>query len=145
MYPHHETLGLPVYELVRHGLAHQFLAKPSVCVYKVVDNPHHLKRDRHGDLILDAQVLAADLERAYYEILKPMVVTDRARLDKNLQEMIRQYEEQAREHRATIAAVPMFTGLTSGPTGSPFAVANSPSLGASHSSSVGPYDKKGGA
>jgi hypothetical protein len=132
VYPNHQQLAEPVYELARHGLAHQFLAKPLICVYKIGARQDHLKRDAAGDLVLDALVLAEDLERVYNSEIKQKLSSSNL-ADVNLREMIRQFAEQAHKHMPTIESLPpadqgrLFFRPGDRATGSAFQV-NSPSV-----------------
>jgi hypothetical protein len=81
-----------VYQMVRHGLAHAFLAKPMIRVTKHRD-PNHLRRVKDGEvLILDALTLADDFATAYGQRLRPRIVGEvRATMETRFNELREAY------------------------------------------------------
>jgi hypothetical protein len=108
-----ESVGIPLYELVRNGLAHVYVAKGAIHVTK--DRPAlHLVRDTNGAMCIDAGQLVDDLERAYDQF-KPTKTSPRwsdiaARLD----EMEKAYLSQAQKHDQALSCLDAPTGSASG-------------------------------
>jgi hypothetical protein len=75
MYPERpalQRLDTLVYDMVRHGLAHSFLAKPMVRVTKHRDSLH-LSRTSSDVFVLDALTFADEFETAYHQRLRPEI------------------------------------------------------------------------
>lgn len=88
-------LGILFRKLVRHGLAHSFLAKPGVCVLK--DDPsQHLRVGSH-ELFVDANAFIRDFKEVYTNFWKPSLtvsnVGDHVQL--RLESMLRIYESSS--------------------------------------------------
>jgi hypothetical protein len=104
-------LARPVYQLVRHGLAHVFLAKPGILATKDNVAARHLCKASDGSLVIDALVLNADLRRAYDEGVKPLLEIARTdipncrTMQTRLDEMICEYTKQSGAYAQVLAAV----------------------------------------
>jgi hypothetical protein len=67
-----ETANL-IYDWLRNGLAHHYMAKPTVVVTKC-NHKWHLRRTTTGkNFYVDALTLAEDLERTYVRTVKPKI------------------------------------------------------------------------
>jgi hypothetical protein len=73
--PARATLAPPVRRLVREGIAHVFVAKPSITITKNGVPEHHLVRDHENCLLVDCLVLFHDLKTAFQAKVKPMLAT----------------------------------------------------------------------
>jgi len=68
--PSRQAAGPVLYRLARHGLAHAFLVKGDLDVYK--GHPHmHLTKSASGAVSVDAVELANDLRATYESNIKP--------------------------------------------------------------------------
>lgn len=73
--------------LVRHGIAHTFLAKPDIYIKKG-DPSVHFKYDRNGFWI-DPVLFFEDFRRSYQEKFKPLINPET--VQKRLNEMLQKY------------------------------------------------------
>jgi hypothetical protein len=74
------SFGIPLYKLVRNGIAHSFLLKGNLGVLQ--RNTHlHLGRDTGGRFIIDAAALADDFIASYDRVVRPILS---ARADDNV-------------------------------------------------------------
>lgn len=64
--------GETLYKLVRHGLAHVYVTKGDIWVFKHAP-AMHLVRQHDGAICVDAAQLAEDLEEAYESRVKPLI------------------------------------------------------------------------
>jgi hypothetical protein len=114
-----KDVGAPLYQLVRHGVAHVFVAKGPINVHK--KNPTwHLVRDSDGSVHIDAWELKVDLQRTYTGVICGNTSLT-ATMAKNLNEMERTYTEQARKQMPRFAGLPLAPGrTTSQPSGAAF-------------------------
>ena len=89
--------------LVRHGIAHTFLAKIGVWVTKN-DAPNHLQYGNQGQnaLVIDTVELFSDLKKSYLDLVKPIVFQNASRtratkstMQDRLNEMLTQYSNDS--------------------------------------------------
>ncbi|MBI2845795.1 MAG: hypothetical protein HYX86_04535 [Chloroflexi bacterium] len=91
-----------VYQLVRHGLAHTFVAKHGIIVTKGAPSRHMQVDMQNNILIIDATRLYQDLERSYNLHVKPLVFGQnknqsvRNAMQQRLDEMITDYENDSK-------------------------------------------------
>lgn len=107
----HSSYGAPVYQLVRHGIAHAFFPKGEIGVLRN-DSSRHFGRDSNGLLLIDAVQLARDLVTSYENRVKPHLAAAtpnavRTNMEAQLTEMERVYHNQASTHGAPLAAAPL--------------------------------------
>jgi hypothetical protein len=77
--PARAELGELVRKLVRDGIAHVFIARPNVTVWKQGDAQTHLTTDANGFFNIDALCLFEDLKRAYHSEIRPRLEFGAAR------------------------------------------------------------------
>jgi hypothetical protein len=115
------AVGLHIYDLARHGLAHAFVVKGDLDVYK--SQPQlHLVRSATGGISIDAVQLANDFADVYWTNVKPLAASatgpvTQATMTDRLNEMEADYNRQASKVLASLS-------LPAAPTG-PVAVASS--------------------
>lgn len=88
-------LGILFRKLVRHGLAHSFLAKPGVYVLKG-DSGQHLRVGNH-ELLVDANTLIRDFKEVYKNFWKPSLADSdvRRHVQTRLGSMLGSYESRS--------------------------------------------------
>ena len=107
---HRRAMHAPVYQLARHGLAHNAVAKPLIDVSKTGYPEVHLSgAPSSGALVIDCLVLAQDLKDAYFRDVKPgLSGALRATMQARLNEMRDQYSARIRrseiDHRGSAAS-----------------------------------------
>jgi hypothetical protein len=90
-------LGRLVYQLVRNGVAHTFVAKQGITITKFQPE-HHLDIDTaSGRLTIDATSLSKDFIKSYTKFVKPLLPdqSSRALMDRNFQIMINGYVKES--------------------------------------------------
>jgi hypothetical protein len=119
-----------VYTLVRHGLAHSAMTKPTIWVTKGAPILH-LRRPRADvAFVIDATSIATDLENAYWQRVKPDAdLQDRMAM--RLAEMRTKYTKEIEALSATLGAVQVLS-IVVVPAGG----VNSPAPGAVYSSNA---------
>jgi hypothetical protein len=104
--PAFQRLDALVYEMVRHGLAHSYLAKPMIRVTKHKD-PNHLCRVNDSVLVLDALTLADDFEKAYADGLRPKIEGEfKANMEQRFQEFREAYWQDHVDWKAAFDKAP---------------------------------------
>jgi hypothetical protein len=92
-----QAAGRVLYKLARHGLAHAFLVKGDLDVYKGA--PYmHLTRSASGTVSVDAVELATDLRSTYESKIKPVAIPGSPlfnTMSTRLAEMEAEYARQA--------------------------------------------------
>lgn len=92
------------YNLLRHGIAHTFLAKSNLIVTK--ETPaEHLRRNGEGFLVVDAVQLYIDFKASYFAYVRPVLdnpvqdggLSTRANMQNRLNEMIADYQSDSCE------------------------------------------------
>jgi hypothetical protein len=73
--PNYSGFSNIIYSLVRHGLAHNFLAAVNVFVYKDPDYTDHLKLS-DGQLYINVTAFTEDFVKSYKEIAKRRILSD---------------------------------------------------------------------
>lgn len=95
--PSRRAAGRVLYKIARHGLAHAFVVKGTLDVYK--NAPHmHLTRSTGGVVSVDAVQLATDLRNTYISRIKPTAVPGSQlfnTMSSRLAEMEAAYAQQA--------------------------------------------------
>ncbi len=113
--------GDTLYQLVRHGLAHVYVTKGDISVFKRVP-AMHLVRAPDGSICVDAAQLADDLEHCYKSKVKPLVAgsgrISGASMKVRLEEMVDAYRAQAAQRLPGLQLPPAPTGITSVGSGS---------------------------
>src|SRR5262245_56543107 len=71
--------GPAIYDLVRNGIGHMFVAKPGITVTKEGNHAQHLVSDDVHGFLVDALVLVEDLKRAYASRVMPLLSVPEAR------------------------------------------------------------------
>lgn len=92
---HRRQLGTAVYQLLRHGVAHVFVAKPRITVIKSTEKALHLGTSPSGDLIVNALTLASDLEQTYRTNIASQLATLAPTMQARLDEMVTQFSDQS--------------------------------------------------
>ena len=95
----HTALDEPVYQLIRHGIAHSFITKGNIGVLRH-DPAVHLTRDANGQFVVDAVQLAIDLQNAYTAFVRPVLTdptrsVEKASMEQRLTEMESDFGDQA--------------------------------------------------
>ena len=113
--------GDALYRLIRHGLAHVYVTKGDISVFKHQPGLH-LVRGSDGSICVDAAQLADDLEDCYKSKVKPLVGASTgvsgASMTKRLDEMVAVYRAQATKVLPGICLPVAPTGMTSVGSGS---------------------------
>ncbi len=118
-----------MYQLVRNGLAHTYMAKQVITVTKHYDG-RHLSRLGQDEICVDALWLAEDLEIAYTKRVKPLASGSRRGLMQQQLDTIRkQYLKDAKDLSHVIANIP----IRKWTAGEHVTQINSPSANASYS------------
>ena len=92
-----DAMGVPLYKVVRHGLMHAFSPKGSLCVTKGDEGRHeHLRQESDGTIYINCDELA-DNFLSSIEGLKSTLEKNRRRVEARLDDIAKQYTDQARE------------------------------------------------
>ena len=104
-----KALSTTLRALVRNGLAHAFLTKPSIVVSTQREGTkNHLAKDGSGTLYFDAITLADDFRRAYSARVAPRLAVPEQRdaLQAQLELIHREYSNDAARHAIIIGDAP---------------------------------------
>ena len=92
------------YHLLRNGIAHTFIAKHNIYVYK--SSPHHLSYEiTKPELVVGCKEFAKDLKTTYEKRIVPILsvkneknpdIISRGRMQSNLDDLLDFYEEESR-------------------------------------------------
>jgi hypothetical protein len=103
----YKNLGELFRKLIRHGLAHTFLAKHGILVTKRDPKIHAptFKVDRvRNELTIDCVDFYNDFKKSYYEHIQPLIfdgktstLTDKATIQIRLNEMVALYQSESKE------------------------------------------------
>ena len=115
--PYRAAAGDAFYQLARHGLAHAYVTKGDIVVFKH-DPAMHLVRAPDGSIYIDAAQLADDLEHCYKAQVKP-AASKRSRgasMKARLREMQAAYRSQADKYLPLLKLppAPFITSVGSG-------------------------------
>jgi hypothetical protein len=88
--------GNTLYHLVRHGLAHVYVTKGNIVVFKHQPKMHLVISNE--SFCVDAAQLAEDLEHCYKTKVKALIVASTASATIRLNEMATAYQIQAAKH-----------------------------------------------
>ena len=104
--PEKSVVGDAVYTLIRNGLAHTFMAKPTIEVSKGYDGMHLRPPNPGVAMRLDALKLHEDLERAYFKGVKPAMPGGlRDRMNTRLGELRGDYLTQVEGLRGVLGSI----------------------------------------
>ena len=100
-YPIYTNLGSLFRKLIRHGIAHTFVAKPGILVTKGTNQQIKLDTPRQ-ELYVDCNVLFNDFKQSYISLVKPIIfetspypLTTKANMQGRLDSMSARYSADA--------------------------------------------------
>ena len=138
----HTGFHHPVYQLIRHGIAHSFFTKGQVGVVRKQPHLHFTTDAASGLMLVDAVQLGRDFIASYTTYIMPILAdparaAEKTTMESRLSEMETEFAGQATKHGASFPAA----GVTSlsAPTGATGPVTQSAAVsGASGPRSPGP-------
>jgi hypothetical protein len=83
-----------VRNLIRHGLAHNFLTKPNILIYKKPINKVKFVDVENGLISIDVEKFYFDFKNSYEKLIKNGI-KDKSEMQKRLNSMIMEYSSQS--------------------------------------------------
>lgn len=82
-----------IYNLIRHGLAHGFMTKPNILIYKNPEQTIKLIDKERGLISIDVIEFFSDFKNSYYDFV--LKNNEKDEMQKRLNNMIESYSQQA--------------------------------------------------